>query len=87
MWLKQQNCLKVLVELNCAKKSHYSALIQSNLPDKTSAGGSKTRFALFNCLFLETLLGKGCNLFLYNVYKPEKSCSEEFYKNLENYLS
>ena len=88
MWLKQQNCLKVLVELNYTKKSHYSALIQSHLPYKTSVGGSKIYFPLFTCLFLKTLQGKGCNLFLYIfVYKAEKNCPEEFYKNVENYLS
>ena len=38
-------------------------------------------FPLFTCLFLETLQGKGCNLFLYIfVYKAEKNCPEEFYK-------
>ena len=31
---------------------------------KSSVGGSKICFALLNCLFLETLQGKGCNLFL-----------------------
>ena len=65
MWLKQQNCLKVLVDLNLTKKSYYADLIQSHLPDKTSVGGSKICFTLFNCLFLETLHGKGCNLCLY----------------------
>ena len=65
MWLKQQNYLKVLVELNCTKKSCYSALIQGHLPDKTSVGENKICFPLLDCLFLETLQGKGCNLFLY----------------------
>ena len=41
------------------------SLIRSHLPDKTPVGGGKICFALFNCLFLETLQGKGCNLFLY----------------------
>ena len=64
LWLKKQDCLKVLVEMNCTKKSGYSALIESHLPDKTSVDGSKICFVLFNCLFLETLQDKGCNLFL-----------------------
>ena len=87
MRLKQQNCLKVLVELNCTKKSHYSALIQSHLPDKTYVGGSKICFALFNCLFLKLYEAKVAIYFFINVYKAEKNCSEEFYKNMENYLS
>ena len=89
MWLKQQNCLKILVKLTCTKKSHYSALIQSHLPEKTSVGGSKICFALFNCLILETLFleTKIVIYFFMYVYKVEKNCSEEFYKNVENYLS
>ena len=53
---------------------------------KLSIGGSKICFALFNCLFLDTLQGEGCNLFLYICIKAEKNWPEEFYKNVENEL-